>query len=205
MKGYRESYDKAAADYLEHWRETGENPFIPAAEVAENDNATRALFASHVPAGGVVLDVGCSIGNIMAELPQYERHGVDIAEAYLEIARERGIDAVWAEAEHLPFPDEMFDGVLAVDLFEHVLDPNVVAAEILRVTKPGGIVVVRTPNKENMAEYVDYWVYPFCHLRSWDDPTWRMFWHRIFGCEVVAAAVTRHEINVVVRKPCSAS
>ena len=47
----------------------------------------------------------------------------------------------------LPYRDEQFDVVVARSVFEHIEDPAVTAAELLRVTKPGGLIAAVTPNK----------------------------------------------------------
>ncbi len=50
-----------------------------------------------------------------------------------------------ADAHRLPFKDELFDAVWVQAVLEHVLEPHVVAAEIRRVLKPGGLVYADTP------------------------------------------------------------
>ena len=53
--------------------------------------------------------------------------------------------SVVADAHHLPFVDDVFDGVWIQAVLEHVLEPDKVAAEIHRVLKPGGLVYADTP------------------------------------------------------------
>jgi SAM-dependent methyltransferase len=45
---------------------------------------------------------------------------------------------------HLPFADQVFDAVIALNAFEHYRDPHTAAREILRVLRPGGRVLIRT-------------------------------------------------------------
>jgi SAM-dependent methyltransferase len=49
-----------------------------------------------------------------------------------------------ADVHHLPFTDEIFDAVIALNAFEHYRDPRTAAREILRVLRPGGRVLIRT-------------------------------------------------------------
>lgn len=51
-----------------------------------------------------------------------------------------------ADAEALPFPPESFDMVVSRDMIEHVLDDQVVFAEIKRVLVPDGLLLITTPN-----------------------------------------------------------
>jgi ubiquinone/menaquinone biosynthesis C-methylase UbiE len=46
----------------------------------------------------------------------------------------------------LPFPDKFFDIIISDMVFEHITTPETIAAELLRVTKTGGYICIRTPN-----------------------------------------------------------
>ncbi|MGW0161203.1 class I SAM-dependent methyltransferase [Mycobacterium sp. NPDC003323] len=51
------------------------------------------------------------------------------------------------EGERLPYEDNRFDIVFARSVFEHIIDPDFVARELLRIVKPHGIIAATTPNK----------------------------------------------------------
>ncbi|MBA3882673.1 MAG: class I SAM-dependent methyltransferase [Chthoniobacterales bacterium] len=51
---------------------------------------------------------------------------------------------VVGDAHHLPFRDGIFDRVFALNVFEHLREPKIAAAEIFRVLKPGGTVAIHT-------------------------------------------------------------
>jgi ubiquinone/menaquinone biosynthesis C-methylase UbiE len=98
-----------------------------------------------------VLDAGCGPGLVACFLAPFVRElvGVDVTPAMLDKARamaaERGIDnARFVEGafERLPFADASFDGVVTRYTFHHVLDTELAMAELVRVCKPGGRVVV---------------------------------------------------------------
>ena len=57
-----------------------------------------------------------------------------------------------ADGHQLPFIDASFDGVWIQAVLEHVLDPPIVAAEIYRVLKPGGLVYADTPFMQQVHE-----------------------------------------------------
>jgi SAM-dependent methyltransferase len=60
-------------------------------------------------------------------------------------------DTHLVEGDRLPFPDATFDRVAVVDMLEHVPDDEAFAAEVARVTKPGGRLVVNTPHLKRTA------------------------------------------------------
>ena len=55
------------------------------------------------------------------------------------------------EGEALPFADREFDRVVVVDMLEHVADEARFVAELARITKPGGLLVVNTPHRKDTA------------------------------------------------------
>ena len=62
----------------------------------------------------------------------------------LDMEPTNGADYI-ADTHHIPTPDSHFDAVLAFSLLEHTHSPHIVAHEIHRVLKPGGIVYTSTP------------------------------------------------------------
>jgi|SRR4051794_28087419 len=100
------------------------------------------------------LDAGCGDGRYLAalegDLPERVA-GVDIAERILETARARAPRAELRQAnlESLPFGDVAFDLVLSSQVIEHVLDAPAAAAELARVLRPGGRLVISTDNADN--------------------------------------------------------
>lgn len=94
-----------------------------------------------------ILDVGCGTGLNMHYLSKYgEVTGADASPAGLSFARERGHQSlVMAPIEHLPFEDNTFDLVTALDVMEHLDDDLAGFREIERVLKPGGRALVLVP------------------------------------------------------------
>jgi ubiquinone/menaquinone biosynthesis C-methylase UbiE len=110
------------------------------------------LVRAHLPCEAF-LDAGCGDGRYLAaleaELPA-RRAGTDISERILDTARGR-VEADFRQAnlEALPFEDGAFDLVLCSQVIEHVLDPDTAAAELARVLRPGGTLVISTDNARN--------------------------------------------------------
>ncbi|MDH5671670.1 MAG: methyltransferase domain-containing protein [Myxococcales bacterium] len=98
--------------------------------------------------GRSVLEVGCGTGLILERLAQRAQYacGVDLSSGMLRMARDRGLEGVLGSATALPFADESFDLVCSFKVLAHVPDIGSALAEIARVTKPGGQMVLEFYN-----------------------------------------------------------
>lgn len=108
-------------------------------------------------AGRTVLDIGCSTGFITHELHRAGAAvtGLDIDEPGLERARQRfggEVPFLAADGEHLPWDDRSVDAVVFNQIYEHVVDPDAVLAEIRRVLRPDGVVYLGLGNRLTVVE-----------------------------------------------------
>jgi SAM-dependent methyltransferase len=135
------------------------------------DEAALQLLVETSGAGldDSVLDVACGPGLVVTAFARVVRHatGIDVTPAMLERAREvaaaAGIGNVTfreGDVRHLPWPDASFSVVVSRFAFHHFQDPAAVLAEMRRVCRPGGRVVV-------------------CDLTASDDPVKAAAFHRI--------------------------
>jgi len=102
------------------------------------------------PLGGQrVLDVGCGVGMYTAAFLRETPHvfGVEIERERALEARARAAGVVQALGERIPFLDATFDVVFSHEVLEHVADDRDCVAEMVRVTRPGGRIVVFVPNR----------------------------------------------------------
>jgi methionine biosynthesis protein MetW len=103
-----------------------------------------------VPRADRLLDVGCGDGALALLVGERARRrvGVDGALAALAKAAAQGVRVQCADldAAHLPYRDAAFDAVTCLDVLEHVLDPPHLLRELARVLRPGGVLVLTTPN-----------------------------------------------------------
>jgi len=100
-----------------------------------------------------VLDVGCGGGFLSNDLALagFKVTGEDLSLESLKVAevydKTRTVKYEQADAFHLPYPNESFDVVTAMDFLEHVDDPARVIKEFSRVLKPGGLFFFHTFNR----------------------------------------------------------
>jgi 2-polyprenyl-3-methyl-5-hydroxy-6-metoxy-1,4-benzoquinol methylase len=133
-----------------------------------------------------VLDIGCNDGFIGSMLLKKgnDVYGIDIVKREVIKAKKRGIKAKVADIEnqYLPYAANFFDVVLCTDIIEHVFDTDLLLTKIYRVLKPGGMLLITTPNVASLgrrlmllfginpfleysARYIDHAVSPAGHIR----------------------------------------
>jgi len=117
---------------------------------AESPAERVVAGAALVPRADRLLDVGCGAGALGLLVGERARRcvGVDGALAVLGKAAAHGVSVQCADldAAHLPYRDAAFDAVTCLDVLEHVLDPRHLLRELARVLRPGGVLVLTTPN-----------------------------------------------------------
>jgi SAM-dependent methyltransferase len=99
-----------------------------------------------LPPGARILDAGCGSGRTLDDLARLgDAYGVDLSPAAASAAHDRGHKTYVAAVEELPFADATFDLVTCLDVIEHTPDDEITLAELLRVTRPGGRLLVTVP------------------------------------------------------------
>ena len=118
------------------------------------DHYFRALEGA-----STVLDLGCGTGELgrRRPSPRVAVFGVDIDTGALrQAARFETVACADLESAPLPYRDASFDAVLAKDIFEHLRDPGRLAREVVRVVRPGGVVVASVVMARPRAVWADY-------------------------------------------------
>lgn len=139
-------------------------------------NTLELLGAS----GGSLLDVGAFSGMFLKNAQSYgfQVMGVEpIREAYIHLRDSLGLPVVHGDLYSAPFPAENFIVVSLLDVIEHVVDPVAEMREISRILKPGGIVVMTTPNAAGLMQRIvglkrKLFGQPWCPI---DDIPWHLW------------------------------
>ncbi len=118
--------------------------------------AERSLDLLAMQPGERVLEVGCGSGVFLPLLAQAVGEagkvlGVDHASAFVQQARERTQQTKWVQVDEgdaygLPYADDSFDAAHCDRVLMHLDDPSAALAEMRRVVRPGGRVVVAEPD-----------------------------------------------------------
>jgi ubiquinone/menaquinone biosynthesis C-methylase UbiE len=99
-----------------------------------------------LPAGATILDVGCGTGFNVRRLGDrgFTISGIEPSPAMRReaIATNPGVSIIDADIEAIPLPDASFDAVLAIEVVRYLRDPSRAFAELVRVTRPGGLIFV---------------------------------------------------------------
>ncbi len=123
------------------------DPYYLEQEAERLINADRLLDL--VPKGGRLLEIGCAVGFLLVAARErgFDVMGVEMSEWASGIARERfGLDVRCGKLEDLGLEDDSFDVVVLADVIEHLTHPDRTLREIRRVLKPGGRVLLLTPD-----------------------------------------------------------
>jgi SAM-dependent methyltransferase len=152
--------DESSADYLDFYRRIGaaqleETYYTRHGYAVARYHLLFGLLASQAEAGSHLLDVGCASGYyaVRYALRGGRVTGTDVADASLQLASRRAQQAgvtdrcrfVPGDLRSLPFEDESFDCVLLTEVLEHVREQREALAEVTRVLRPGGILVLSSP------------------------------------------------------------
>ena len=147
----------------------------------------RYLFAAGRVAGLDVLDVACGEGYGSSLLAKHAKSvtGVDIDADTVARARSKyrapGLRFEAGSVSRLPLPDASFDCVVSFETLEHLTEQEEMLAELRRVLRPEGFIVISTPNKVEYSEKRDF--NNEFHVRELYEHEFRELLGRHFGAQ----------------------
>ena len=147
------------ADLGERWYHAEDTPIalLRAESRHRNPWIVDEIVRTLGPGRKRVLDLGCGGGLLANHLAAHDHDviGIDLTPENLAVARAHG-SATYeiADACALPYPDASFDVVCAMDLIEHVPDPDKLIGEAARVLRPGGMFFFHTFNRTWLANLI---------------------------------------------------
>jgi len=153
--GHQDTYkeNEVYAEFLANWDIHFYSKYIDALASA-TPLKSQAVLASD----SRILDVGCGVGQVVLKLKErgYSAHGVDVSLANIARASSHSPECVIYNGRHLPFEDEFFDSAGALNVLEHVEEPENFLMELVRVIRPGGRLVISSPNFLRVLGFKDY-------------------------------------------------
>jgi 2-polyprenyl-3-methyl-5-hydroxy-6-metoxy-1,4-benzoquinol methylase len=128
------------------------------ADSAEIHQQALTLLQRHIPDRHGVLDIGAGAGSFTQRLLDHGFTGVEAIELRPDVFKVAGapvhplnLDGPWAS--QLPYP---FSGVAALEVIEHLENPWHFARQCAAAVRPGGVVVISTPNIESSRSRIEY-------------------------------------------------
>lgn len=110
------------------------------------EDAAEEIAFLRALAPGRILDVGCGLGFLLSALQEsWERHGVEVSEFATQHAAEWGA-IHHGELSSAGYPDAYFDVVVLYHVIEHMPDPIAALRKVGQILKPGGVLLIGTPN-----------------------------------------------------------
>lgn len=111
-----------------------------------------------------VVDIGCGVGDLLAEVinrqPGISLSGLDFSAKAVYMAAQRFPEGSFIQhviVESLPYDNDQFDLVLCTDVLEHLDCPQRIASELVRICRPGGLVVIVVPDGDVDQFLGHYW------------------------------------------------
>lgn len=144
---YTEHY-KIDADKFDYF----ENRF---AATAHDERRVHEYIIANIPNDASnILDVGCGSAWVAQHYLKKNKYvfSLDISisnplKATIKYTSEKHF-GITADSYFLPFQSNSFDSIIASEIIEHVISPERFVAELLRILKPGGYLIITTPYKE---------------------------------------------------------
>ena len=106
---------------------------------------------------GLVLDLGCGIGDYLENSPK--AIGIDINPFLVDLCKKKGLNVKKMEVDQIPFEDDYFDSILIDNVLEHIENPRNILIEASRVLKNNGTLLIGVPGLKGYKRDSDHKVF----------------------------------------------
>ena len=168
--------DNSAMSYDQLWGNESNLEVFRAEAEHIRDKLTVEIIDSiepHLFSNANVIDIGCGVGDLLAEArkraPDITVSGLDFSGKAIEGARRSFPDGNLVQHvidKNLPFESCLFDIVLCTDVLEHLEHPKLVVAELVRICRNGGLVVIVVPDGDVDQFLGHYWFWNESSLKK---------------------------------------
>ena len=161
------------------------------------------MYLPYLP-NGKLLEVGCGSGDMLKTMQDlgWETEGVDFDPKAVEQARSKGLTVRLGTLEQQSHPDDYFDAVIMSHLIEHVHKPLEVLRECERILKPGGKLIVVTPNTKAYGHrrFSRFWLHldPPRHLHIFTEASLESLAEKAKFSRITVSTIIRDANNTLV-------
>lgn len=159
--------DNTAAGYDQLWGDQANLAAFREEADGVREKLTREIvdcIEDGIADGAEVVDIGCGVGDLLAEVrrcrPRVAVAGLDFSQKAVDAAATTFPGGRFVQHvidRTLPYDTAAFDVVLCTDVLEHLERPRAIAAELVRICRPGGMVVIVVPDGDVDQFLGHYW------------------------------------------------
>lgn len=156
----------------------------PALNYEQQERSRAVLQLLRARRGDTILDIGCGNARDIISILRASATvvGVDLSQGMIDQARQDLASAGYhdvrlevGDATRLRFPAESFESILCSEVIEHISNTDQAVSEMHRVLKPGGRLIISTPNRRSWYGFDRYVLWSRILRRKWNHPfdNWR--------------------------------
>ena len=141
-----------------------------------NEFATEIRYINKMNPGKI-LDAGAGYGFFLSGIDdQWDKHAIELSDYCVKYIKENypDVNTISEKIEDATYADNTFDVIYFYHVIEHVDNPNLVMKNLSRILKPGGLIIVSTPNIKSFVAkrfYGNYRLLGAPHIIMWDKVT----------------------------------
>jgi len=154
----RPSPEELLRMYNGYHQRDGKNEHAWAKLMEGNFRETSAFLCKTFPEKGNILDIGCGYGHFVQIMKNcgWSAAGIEPSSRTIAYAKQKGLNVMATTIDEAVFHDKSFDAVTAFYVLEHLFDPLSALNKIMKILKPGGMLVLRIPHTTPIVKSLDF-------------------------------------------------